>query len=223
MQKSKIEDLISNKNFPYLQPYFYNNQFALRCELGIGDGDQYITNAKKRATEIFDILFPNGADAIIFNYWIFDHSDCGRAEKIELEELELDITEVIQNRIENEVEQLCFLFEMQAEYRHYSVRDLETYGDFDDEYIGKQRRNRVVCYRDDKEFDYDSLIDREINGRGHNVGFVSFQNDCILSVYDDRGCDIVFATQKKMKEFYHLLEPYFLSYDVEEMKKRFYQ
>ena len=99
MQKSKIEDLISNKNFPYLQPYFYNNQFALRCELGIGDGDQYITNAKKRATEIFDILFPDGADAIIFNYWIFDHSDCGRAEKIELEELELDITEVIQNRI----------------------------------------------------------------------------------------------------------------------------
>ena len=30
-------------------------------------------------------------------------------------------------------------------------------------------------------------------------------------------------TQEKMKEFYHLLEPYFLSYDVEEMKKRFYQ
>ncbi len=223
MQKSKIEHLICNKDFSYLQPYFYNNQFALRCELGIGEGDRYMTNAKKRATEIFDILFPDGADAIIFNYWIFDYSDCGQAEKIEFEKQEMDMEEIIHNRIENEVKQLRFLSEMQAEYRHFSVRNLETYGDFDDEYIDKLRRNRVVCYRDDKEFDYNTLIDREINGRGHDVGFVSFQNDCILSVYDDRGCDIVFATQAKLKKFYHLLKPYFLSYDAEEMKKRFYQ
>ena len=62
-----------------------------------------------------------------------------------------------------------------------------------------------------------------MSGKGHEVGVVSFQNECIMSVYDDRGCDIVFATHEKMKEFYHTLEPYFLSYDAEEMKKRFNQ
>ena len=223
MGNSKIEQFIHDKEFSYLQPYFYNNQYALRCELGIGEGEQYMINAKNRAMEIFNILFADGIDAIIFNYWIFDHSDCGRAGKIALEELEISVEEGIHNTLESEADNLRFLLEMQAEYRHFAVRDLETYGDFDDEYIGKQRRNRIICYSDGKDFDYCGLIDQEINGKGHNVGLVSFQNECILSVYDDRGCDIVFATHEKMKKFYHLLEPYFLSYDIEEMEKRFGQ
>ncbi len=221
MGSSKIEQLLLDKDFSYLQPYFYNNRYALRCELGVGEGDQYMVNAKNRAIEILKILFDDGIDAIIFNYWIFDHSDCGRAERIALDELEITLEESIHNAIESETDNLRFLLEMQAEYRHFTVRDLETYGDFEDEYIGKQRRNRIVCYSDGKDFDYSTLIDQEINGNGHNVGLVSFQNECIMSVYDDRGCDIVFATHEKMKEFYHALEPYFLSFDAEEMKIRF--
>ena len=223
MENSKIEQLIRDKEFSYLQPYFYNNRYALRCELGVGEGDQYMINAKNRAMEIFNILFDDGIDSIIFNYWIFDYSDSGCAEKIALEELEITVEESIHNTLESEADNLRFLLEMQAEYRHFSVRDLETYGDFDDEYIGKQRRNRIICYSDGKTFDYSGLIDQEISENGHNVGLVSFQNECIFSVYDDRGCDIVFATHEKMKEFYHLLEPYFLSYDAEEMKNRFNQ
>ena len=53
------------------------------------------------------------------------------------------------------------------------------------------------------------------------VGFVSFENECILSIYDDRGCDIVFATHEKLREFYPLLKPYFLTYDAEEMARRY--
>jgi hypothetical protein len=56
---------------------------------------------------------------------------------------------------------------------------------------------------------------------GHDISFVSFENECILSIYDSRGCDIVFATQEKMKEFYHTLEPYFLDYDRAEMERRY--
>lgn len=223
MENSRIEQLIRDKEFSYLAPYFYNNRYALRCELGVGDGDQYMINAKNRAMEIFHILFADGIDAIIFNYWIFDYSDCDCAEKIALEELEITVEESIHDQLEMETDNLRFLLEMQAEYRHFSVRNLETYGDFDDEYIGKQRRNRIICYSDGKNFDYSRLIDQEMSGKGHNVGLVSFQNECIMSVYDDRGCDIVFATHEKMKEFYHTLEPYFLSYDAEEMKKRFNQ
>ena len=223
MENSKIEQLIRDKEFSYLQPYFYNNQYALRCELGVGEDDQYMINAKNRAMEIFNILFADGVDAIIFNYWIFDHSDCGPAERIALEKLEINVEESIQNTLENETEYLRFLLEMQSEYRHFTVRDLGTYGHFDDEYIGKQRRNRIICYSDGKEFDYSRLIDKQINCTGPDISFVSFQNECIFSVYDDRGCDIVFATHEKMKKFYHLLEPYFLPYDIEEMKRRFNQ
>ena len=49
---------------------------------------------------------------------------------------------------------------------------------------------------------------------------MSFENECIYSVYDDRGCDVVFFTHGKMKEFYNKLKPYFLDYDIEEMERR---
>ena len=28
----KVEELILSRDFDYLQPYFYNNPYALRCE-----------------------------------------------------------------------------------------------------------------------------------------------------------------------------------------------
>lgn len=220
---SKIEQLIRSREFSYLQPYFYNNPYALRCELGIGDAQQYMANAQKRALEICNILFPNGADAFIFNYWIYDNSNSGDAGRYDIESMGDDATEIIQNTIECETDRLRFLLENQVKYRHLAVRDLETYECFDDEYPGKERRNRIVCYADtEAKIDHAMLVDMQINGNGFEIGIVSFKNECILSVYDDRGCDIVFATPEKMKEFYTRLEPYFLPYDLEEMKKRFY-
>ncbi len=214
MEQSKIEKLICDNNFSYSHPYFYNNPFALRCELGIGDDLEYISNANKRANEIYDILCPFGADAIIFNYWVCDYSECGSAEEDEIDNN-------ISYSIEWETKQLKFLLENQNKYRHHTVRNLETYDDSDDESEGKQSRNRIICYRDEKEFDHKKFINNSITNVGFDLSFVSFQNECILSIYDDRGCDIVFATHEKMKEFYPKLRPYFLSYDIEEMEKRF--
>lgn len=48
--------------------------------------------------------------------------------------------------------------------------------------------------------------------------FVSFENEFIFSIYDDRGCDIVFFSEEKYKEFYYKLEKYFLDYDRDRMK-----
>ena len=53
------------------------------------------------------------------------------------------------------------------------------------------------------------------------MSFVSFDNQCIFSVYDDRGCDIVFFDVEKYKEFYIKLEQYFLDYDRETMRKTY--
>lgn len=80
--KSTIEKLILDQSFDYLQPYFYSNPYALRCELGIGNTtEEYMKNARERAASIYHILFPQKADAILFNYWMYDWSDTGDAEK----------------------------------------------------------------------------------------------------------------------------------------------
>ena len=82
--QSKVERLITDKSFDYLQPYFYNNPFALRCELGIGKThEEYMRQARERAIRIYNILFPDKADAIIFNQWIYDWSDSGDAGSLE--------------------------------------------------------------------------------------------------------------------------------------------
>lgn len=218
---SLIEQLICDRNFSYLQPYFYNHPYALRCELGIGEGEVYLVNARKRAMDIFKILFPCGADAFIFNYWLYDNSESGEAIRHHMEEMEDNPDDLIENTIESEMERLRFLMKNQVKYRHIAVKDLKTYGCFDDD-PGKERRNRIICYADSEtEIEHEKLINMQINWEGPEIGLVSFENECILSVYDDRGCDVVFATPEKMKEFYHRLKPYFLPYDMEEMEKRY--
>lgn len=222
MGVSLVEKAIRSTAFPYLQPYFYNHPHALRCELGMGDTDgEYMANALRRAEEIYHILFPNGSDAIFFNHWMYDYCDSGDAEE-NCYARDDDIPGMIENRIESETGKLRFLSEYQMKYRHFTVRSLPTYDAPGDEDFERQRRNRVVCYSDGKEFDFRTLLKREMEWEGHEVSFVSFQNECILSVYDDRGCDVVFMTHEKLREFYPKLQPYFLEYDVPEMEKRYH-
>ena len=51
-----IIEQLTDDEFLYLQPWFYNNELALRCELGIGE-DDYMENAFSRAIQIANILF----------------------------------------------------------------------------------------------------------------------------------------------------------------------
>ena len=216
---SLVEEIICSRDFSYLQPYFYNNPYALRCELGQGDDHrEYMAAALRRALEIYDILFPKGADAICFNYWLRDDCDSGPAEQDECDET---MEESLAHALEVEAKKYRFLRENQFRYRHVTVRNLPTYDEPDDPDYGLTRRNRVVCFSDGKGFDYETLLRNEIFWEGYEVSFLSFENECIFSVYDDRGCDIVFMTREKLREFYHKLEPYFLDYDREEMERRF--
>jgi hypothetical protein len=103
------------------------------------------------------------------------------------------------------------------------VTDLEKDSAYGAELI---RRNRVICYPDDNAFDHSQLIRAsvrvDLGGLDQpEISFVSFKNECILSIYDDRGCDIVFATKEKYREFFIKLRNYLFRFDLEEMKKRF--
>ncbi len=218
--KSIVEQMICSREFSYLRPYFYNHPYALRCELGMGDSDEeYMGSARSRALAIYHVLFPEGADAIIFNHWIYDYCDSGEAE---CRDDDFDYKGVMENMIRIETENLRFLLDCQYKYRHFTVRELDTYDEPDDFDYGRQRRNRVVCYCDGIGFDYEDLISRQIDeSREHDISFVSFGNECIFSIYDDRGCDVVFMTHEKLREFYSALQPYFLEYDAQEMQKRY--
>lgn len=214
---SLVEKLICDPDFSYLQPYFYNNPYALRCELGCCE-ENFLASAKKRALEIYRILFPQGADAIMFSYWVQDFSNSGEAECTCLNDC--DYQEILSNRIGILAEQVKFLSYYQFQYRHVSVKGLETYEATEDD---SQRRNRIICYADGKGFDDDRLIHRLVydTANSPDVSFVSFRHECIFSIYDCRGCDIVFLTREKMREFYPRLQPYFLACDREEMGRRY--
>ena len=216
---SLAEERICSREFSYLQPYFYNHPYGLRCELGQGDAHEaYMATALRRALELYDILFPKGADAICFNYWLQDDCDSGPAEQDDCDET---MEENLAHALEVEAKKYRFLRENQFRYRHVTVRNLPTYDETGDPDCELIRRNRVVCFSDGRGFDYETLLRNEIFWEGHEVSFLSFENECIFSVYDDRGCDIVFMTREKLREFYHKIEPNFLDYDREEMERRF--
>ena len=217
----KVEELILSRDFDYLQPYFYNNPYALRCELGIGDTtEEYMRQARLRANAIYDILFPHGADAIIFNYWIDDWSESGEAEGKDYENEEI-ASGIIERRIQAESDSLRFLSDCMMKYRHVAVKNLKIYDEPGDADYDSRRRHRIICYSDGVGFDDRELIEKQISdGNSPEISLISFENECIFSVYDDRGCDIVFTVYEKMKAFYPLLQPYFLDYDLAEMERR---
>ena len=217
---SQIEHLILSRDFPYLQPYFYNHPHALRCELGWGrTPEEYAETARARAEAIYRILFPTPADALIFSYWIYDRSftgDPGTDRPAFSDEARRWYLEA---QIKQEAEQLRFLDEMQSKYRHAVVRDLPTYDAGPDK---DTWRHRIVCWPDAWGFDDLGLLRRQLVDEPLplEISLVSFANECILSVYDDRGCDVVFADRAHMLAFYDRLRPYFLEYDLAEMERR---
>ena len=217
---SKIEDLILSHDFPYLQPYFYNHPWALRCELGRGKTpEDFARTARERAEAIYRILFPTPADAVIFSYWIYDRSFTGDPGTDHPAFSDEARRWLLETQIREEANQLRFLDAMQSRYRHAVVRDLPVYDE------GPERdhwRHRIVCWPDAWGFDDLGLLQRQLKDEPEplEISLVSFANECILSVYDHRGCDIVFADHASMMRFYYRLEPFFLAYDAEKMARR---
>ena len=188
-----------------MRPWFYNHSLALRCELGIGDIDKdYIKNAFDRANEIFNIIFENGVDAIFFDYYLSDWSESDDVIDIK-QELKL-----YKYKLKN-------LSRWLNNYPHIVIRNIPI----EDGVCESQYRNRLVCFVRDYKIDYKKLIKQNITSyKNPQISFVSYKNECIMSIYDDRGCDIVFADKEKMREFFDKLKPYLFDYDMEEMKKR---
>ena len=218
--KSKIEQLILSHDFPYLQPYFHNHPYALRCELGRGrTPKEFAKTARERAEAIYRIIFPTSTDAVIFSYWICDRSFTGDPGTDHPAFTDEARRWLLETQIRQEANQLRFLDAMQSRCRHAVVRNLPVYDD------GPERDHwlhRIVCWPDAWGFDDLGLLERQLVDEPEplEISMVSFAHECILSVYDHRGCDIVFADHAHMMRFYGQLQPYFLAYDAEEMARR---
>ncbi len=226
--------MILSQDFTYAEPWFYNHPYALRCELA-PDGKEHTAAGRrfavKRAVQIFDILFDNGTDAIFFDHYVSDYCTSGDAEigaiYNEKERPERLLRKGIpHNYLRMANDNLRTLLYYQLKYRHVTVRDIKHYlYEPDDPEYELDRRNRIVCFADDVGFDGRHIAAAQAKDDNHcrysRISLVSFSNECIFSIYDSRGCDIVFLTQKKMREFYHRLMPFFLKYDAEEMQRRY--
>ena len=211
---TRIEQYLLNKGSAYYPPFFYNNKLSLRCELSKGTK----RSALKRAREVFALLFDGAPDAIAFNYWLTDYSAGGAPEKEafassgEAESINLGYV--------RDVKLITgFLLHNQLQYRHRVVRDTPSVLTAED---GLILNNRIICYSDGRGFDNEKLIKQCVDDRFNpDIGFVSFKNECVMLIYDDRGCDIVFEDEKRFLEFYPKLEPYFLEHDRRMMEERF--
>ena len=206
MLMSQIEKLILSRDFDDESPHFYRNAWALRCELGQGEGEAWTKSARERARAIYHTLFPRPADALIFDDLLIDYT-FNSGEDVCLGP--------VGEAIRAETRRLRHLFRYSNKWRHRVVKNLrpQTAADFD-------VRSRVICYSEGRPFGDEDIIDEEIDERGFGAGLVSFDSECVLWVYDGRGCDAVFATPEAMLAAYDRLEPYFLPYDAAEMARR---
>jgi len=127
-------------------------------------------------------------------------------------------TVYINNLISSEKKRLKFCLGYQKKFKHIVIRDiLFDKNDDDDDIV---RRNRICCYPD-KKFNATEVISSQIDNQDNPIiHLVSFDNSCIFTVCDDRGCDIVFFDKNKFRYFYPLLQKYFLDYDMAIMEQR---
>ncbi len=200
-----VKEIILSADFLYEQPFFYNNELSYRCELGQGDGRTYMKNAKMRALCIFDILFPEKVDALFFHNYYFDYDTNST-----------DYECIFYDNIEKlEKDKLAFSIRLQKRHVHSKIRlqGLEP----DEDILGV---NRIICYNPFRA-DCKKHIKKQITNQQNSLlHFVNYDLNCIFSVYDDRGCDIVFFDKDNYLKMYDKLRPYFLEYAVALINER---
>ncbi len=147
-------------------------------------------NAFSRAINIANILFKNKKIDAAFYHRYFDSNGCA----YDTNDLTLNVDKIV-------ALDRCLL--VRLDEIDDDISDVKRYISYNIDFVSLESilKNQIEC---------------QINPL---VSFVSFDNQFVFSVYDDRGCDIVFYNDEKFKEFYIKLEPYFLDYDREKMKE----
>lgn len=197
---------LMDAQFGYERPWFYSNALALRCDLG---RSRFRRESYKRALKIFKELFGSGVDFVFIDHFVYDISRDWQNVEFISESLGTD-----DNRVAK------ILFGLQG-FPHATVEDIPvdkaTYSE------DLLKVNRCIAKTTGQKLDYKKYIKYNLSGESPEVHFVSLENDCIYSIYDNRGADIVFFSKDRYKKFFSILQPYLSAYDLEEMKNRLEQ
>lgn len=203
LSENEIIKKIADKQFGYERPWFYNNPLGLRCDLGTARTRRKIF---KRTLKIFDALFENGVDYVFINHYVYDISR------------DWENVEFISGTPGTDDDRVAkILFELQG-YPHKTVEDISV----DKAYYSEDliKVNRCIAKTSGQKLNYKKYVKYNLFDTSPEVHFVSFENECIYSIYDNRGADIVFFSREKLRKFFNILQPYLLDYDLEEMKER---
>lgn len=151
-------------------------------------------------TELFRALFERGVDAGFYHLFLYD-----RAGELASEG---DRAHVLQEEDER-FRQFCAW----ANYPHVLISDVAK-GD------GERllRVDRLICYFNGIARESLPNFERSIGCGENRLHLISFRNECVFSVYDDR-CEVIFATKEKYCEFFARFKPYCLSGDMRIMQR----
>lgn len=119
----------------------------------------------------------------------------------------------------SEIEKLALDRSCRLEIGSFDIAEIfddAEISDSEGELIGKTRH----IFRFDRLCDFEEELLKQLNPHYSRVHFVSKRLNCILSVYDQRGCDIVFFDKRHFKKAYFLLHEYLFDYDMKLMESR---
>ena len=148
------------------------------------------TESAKRLTAIGTILFPDGPDFVFVDEYRYNYGSLME-------------------------EDLYKRFGEQMAVFSVALDDAEI-SDSEGELIGKTRH----IFRFDGLCDFEEELLKQLKPHYSRVHFVSKRLNCILSVYDQRGCAIVFFDKRHFKKAYFLLHEYLFDYDMKLMESR---
>jgi hypothetical protein len=204
------------ENFPnfYLQPpLFYNWDIGIRFELGLEwkreydyENSPYLQGVYNRAITLFESLHFN-ADDIYIVVDVNDFND-GKPFKHKLK------------AFSPYVRDKSVLYNL----RHKTMPYIFPEDDEDGTY--KTHRFTLKCKASD--FKHIPLLkaicNKDIGVKPiifHRVYFINIKKKTIFHVYDDRGCDLLAASQETIREIYNQYNDWILDYDRNVIDKVF--
>lgn len=187
-----IQDIIFQPSFLYEQPWFYNNKLALRCSL-----ENKRKNPYEIALEISKLLFTDNVDCLFFDQYIY-------SDKLP----ESNDISLILNKKHTILKHI--------EENNIKIIKLNYKDDDDDEL---EEVNRIFYFSN--KIDIGEIINNNFDTSTPIIHLVSLKHNFIFSIYDKRGCDIVFFNEKEFIKYYSILENYLFDYDKKKMKEKF--
>lgn len=174
----KIEKLLDDPNFSYGEELPFAHIFALHCKPGFGKDETCTARRRTGIKRIYDAVFQNGVDAVFFDRFRYHCKDLQEKKRKEASSAKR--------------------LQKWKRYPHKTFKKICE--DFDENWSVDRA---VFFFNGSENIDFFEFM--LANGVKEPIHLVSFQNECIFSLYAEE-IELVFATKTKYVEFFEKLE-----------------